>query len=328
VTLPGERPTITVVVPTRDRRETAVPCVAAAIAAARAYERAEVVIVDNGSVDGTYELLRERHAEHARLLRRPDRTIAALRNIGVSCGSGRYLSFIDSDCLVAPDYFHRAIEALAAAKADACGSPYALPDRPHWLERSWHELHAPPCDGVTRYLPAGNLVIARSAFDAVGGFRDDLITGEDAELGRRLTQAGFRLYLARDVRAVHLGNPKTLRQFFVTQLWHGLGWRGTSRGWALDRPTLMALAHALTCLAGLAAAVFMPLPLAGALTMGLGLPWIVPAVTAGFRMQRAGRASNPLAALLLYQLYYLARLCAMLARSPADVGRPARSVSE
>ena len=274
----------------------------------------ELIVVDNGSTDGSWELLRERYGSAATLMREPSATVGRLRNLGAGRSRGRWLSFVDADCVIPGDYFHRAAAVLAAGGADATGSRYALPTDPppRWIERTWHELHWRPGDGYVPYVPAGNFIVSRAAFEAVGGFREALATGEDAELCQRLGAAGYRIYEAQSVVAEHLGNPKTLRAFFRQQVWHGLGQFGTVRRAALDKPVAMTALHGLLTLAGCAGLALGPGPAGARVLAAAVLTAAAPAATVLFRARRRGLPAHPLQALLLYHLYYDARLWAAL----------------
>ena len=54
-------------------------------------------------------------------------TVSALRNHGAELSTGEFIAFIDSDCLIGPDYFEQALPVLRQL-ADATGSEYALED--------------------------------------------------------------------------------------------------------------------------------------------------------------------------------------------------------
>ncbi len=307
---PASRPRFTVVVPAFNAKDTIRRCLDSVLAAIEAWENAELVVVDNGSSDGTYELLLQEYPSHARVLRAPTATVGALRNLGARAGSGTLLSFIDADCLIAPEYYSRAWEALRSSRADATGSGYALPDPSHWIERTWHGLHRQPGGRDVHYLNAGNLVVARAAFEAVGGFDESLITGEDAEFGQRFIRRGFRIHEDPGVSAVHLGNPRSLRAFCRQQWWHGLGMFGTARGPQLDKPLAMTLLHLLLSLGVTGWAVLrQPLGVAAAWSMAAQL--VTPALTVAYRSGQIGRLGRPLQELLLYYLYYWCRVTAL-----------------
>jgi glycosyltransferase involved in cell wall biosynthesis len=287
-------------------------CLDAVCVAIRRHGSGELFVVDNGSSDGSYELLQADYGSVATIRRIHRSTIACKRNLGARLSRGRWLSFIDSDCLIPEDYFERATAVLATRDAHATGCRYALPTipPPRWIEVTWHQLHDRPQDGYVQYLNAGNFVISRAAFEAVAGFDESLETGEDAELGQRLVAAGFRIYESHAVTAVHLGNPKTLHGFFRQQAWHGLGQFATLRRRSIDKPVAMMVLHGLFNAVAVAGLVLGPPAPVARLALAAGLSFLAPLLTVLFRARgRLGPASW-LRALPLYHLYYDARLWA------------------
>jgi hypothetical protein len=85
-------------------------------------------------------------------------------------------------------------------------------------------------DGLRRHTPgvhpvewlgSGNLVIRRSAFEAMGGFDTTLETCEDVDLCQRLIARGGRIVSVEGMVSVHHGDPRTLRAVFLGELWRG-----------------------------------------------------------------------------------------------------------
>jgi glycosyltransferase involved in cell wall biosynthesis len=302
---------ITVVVPVYNAACYLPRTVPAILTAAERRGDVEVVFVDNHSTDGSREYLAELGHPAVRV-RCANGTIAAVRNAGAAERPSRYLSFIDADCLIPPDYFRHAVAAVEKSGAAATGSIYRLPEDPHWLERVWYGMHLTDRPLEMDYFYGGNFFVARAAFEAVGGFDEALVTGEDAELGMRLRAAGYRLFTCPDVSVVHLGNAKTLRHFFRQQVWHSLGMFGTVTARSLDRPTAMLAAHLLLSLAGIALLVSGTWPAPHALAAALTMQAVVPAATVLFRARQTGRIPPPAHALLLYWLYYWARAYGLL----------------
>ncbi|MGH2625325.1 MAG: glycosyltransferase, partial [Anaerolineales bacterium] len=309
---PAARRAIGVVIPALNAAATIRRCLGAALGALDRWRAGggEVTVVDNGSTDGTWEMLTAEYGTRVRLLQDRAATVAGLRNRGARVTSGDLLSFIDADCEIGPEYFIHVSEALDGSGADATGAPYSLPNDPHWIERTWHELHVNDQAGAVRWLYGGNLVLQRAAFDAVGGFDEELVTGEDIDLCERLRGRGFRLHQDPRVKTVHLGNPRSLGAFCRQQLWHGLGAWQSARG--LDKPLVMTVAHGSATVAALTyswSSELSPLTALGLVALAQ-LP--VPAATSAFRIIQTRRFANPVASILLYDLYYWCRLVALL----------------
>ncbi|CAN5897068.1 hypothetical protein BH11GEM2_BH11GEM2_01880 [soil metagenome] len=299
-----------VVVPVRNALGFLPRTVPSVLAAAR-WSSAEVIYVDNGSTDGSAEYLASIAEDCIRVCSLPRGSIAGVRNFGAGQAHGEFLSFLDSDCAIEPDYFEQAVDAIRSSGAAATGFQVDLPPHPNWIEVAWHELHHIRAARNVKYLNSGNFFTRRSAFEGVGGFREDLTTGEDAELGQRYNAAGFTIFASPAVKAVHLGNPQTLPQFYRRMLWHGLGMFGTVSMRRLDRPTAMMLLHFALSGLGLATLFLSGLSLASRVTIAIGLQAAVPIATVMYRQMRTGRRSSLFAGVSLYWLYYWARIQAL-----------------
>jgi GT2 family glycosyltransferase len=109
---------ISVIICTRNRIESLRRCVQALTSVDTAYDW-ELVIVDNGSNDGTSEFLKSlpKRIGRARLktVYEPKRGLAAARNAGVRQSNGKIIAFTDDDCYVAKDYIDVLIDSFAAS---------------------------------------------------------------------------------------------------------------------------------------------------------------------------------------------------------------------
>jgi len=158
---------------------------------------ARIVYVDSGSTDGSLDAARARGAQVVELdLARPF-TAARARNAGraaLGADAPAYLQFLDGDCEIREGWLDTARAFLDAHPQTgvACGRR-----RERFPEAS---VYNRLIDGEwdTPVGPAlacgGDALMRTKAFDQVGGFREDLIAGEEPELCVRLRAQGWQVH--------------------------------------------------------------------------------------------------------------------------------------
>lgn len=300
---------VSIIIPVFNKARYLEACLQSVREAVRAYGDAEVIAVDNGSTDGSREILGRWRDIH--VIDLPGASIAAVRNRGARRARCEYLWFLDCDCVVPRDYLTRLMAVLSATQTDVTGCQVGLPHRPTWVEAVWHRMHVRPGDGDRNYINSGNLVISRQAFEAVGGFDESLVTGEDAEICQRLQDAGFRIFESKQLLVAHLDNAKTTAQFFRKEVWRGLGMFGTVRATSIDRPTAMLLVHLLFLATALAVLTGGAGTLAVRAATAVLLAIAVPALAVVYRALTSGSGYLPVRGIYLYKLYFLARAVAL-----------------
>lgn len=195
----------TVVMAARDTRATIGPAIRSVLAQTRG--DFELVVVDDGSVDGTPAVVRDFLAdERVRLLERPHGGAAAARAAGIAAGTAPLVSLIDSDDLWMPGY----LEAMGAALAADAGASFAYTDAWYLDERSRRVRRVsamgyqrapdpPPATAadlfdalVERNFIFNAVTLRRSAIDAAGPPDARLRSMIDWEWWLRLAAQGHR----------------------------------------------------------------------------------------------------------------------------------------
>jgi len=219
---------ISVVVPCRNARAWLDQALSSLVDAAQHELAVEVVVLDNGSTDGTAEEVERRWGSQVTLLRAPRRTVGALRNLGAAHGGGTILSFVDADCAIAPGYFGIVRELLAETGAAAVGCYYELPPVPTALERAWDRLHSPAQDGPAAMINAGNLAVSRPAFEAVGDLTKYSRPGRTPTFAPGCAPRGFRSGRTGGCA------PGT---WAIPRAWDDLSRRSTGTPWGCSAPS-------------------------------------------------------------------------------------------
>lgn len=210
---------------------------------------ATVRVVDNGSDDGTLEIVARIASMDARLrfIANPDNPgFAVACNQGAADTDAPWLAFVNPDCLAEPDTLARLRDAatgpdpalLGADLVDEDGLRDGAarrrdPDFRAMLAgplRRARDLSLPvshealqPVDAVSGAL----MLMPRTLFDRLGGFDEGYrLHAEDLDLCRRAREAGARVAVANDVRVVHLrGISSRSRPVFVEWQKHRGLWR-------------------------------------------------------------------------------------------------------
>ena len=166
----------------------------------------EVLVVDNGSSDGSPERLAQLSDVHFVGLKSNVGPCAA-RNIAIQRARGRYLFFLDSDAILSKQKLARLVERMEQDATIGVLACRIVNGSTRQLEQ-W--IHSPPaaafqhCEFETySFSTAGALARADALRDA-GPFWDQLfIYAEEVDLSIRILRAGFRIVYYPDVRVYH-----------------------------------------------------------------------------------------------------------------------------
>jgi len=231
-----EIPTVSIIIPAFNSESTIGRCLESIRKLSYPAQKLEIILVDNGSTDGTPSIAGD---YGARVFIRPGIFVSEMRNFGAMQAGGEIYAFIDSDCMVAPDWLNNGLRHLQNPGIGAAGCGYALNTPPCWIEKHWLYMHLTPVSHVN-FLPAGNMLIKKTTFWKIGGFNSQLETGEDSDLCSRLRRDGLQIVSDSGIKNIHLGNPKSLRHFLRKEIWYGKGLAAciSARDWR-DRTFLL-----------------------------------------------------------------------------------------
>jgi len=205
---------LTVIIPTHNRREVLMHTLNALVTQSHPSDRFEVVVVCDGCVDGTYEMLSTLATPfRLRAFAQASSGPAAARNRGVQEAEAPILLFIDDDIIGTPDLIVEHIR-MHIGHDDRAVIGRLLPDPniklPGWTK--WeHRVFDSRYDALERgtllaegvHFYTGNVSVAKAVFNAVGGFNVAYRRAEDIELGYRLQKVGAQFVFNSCAAGIH-----------------------------------------------------------------------------------------------------------------------------
>lgn len=217
---------VTIVVPVYNDAETLAACLTALRWQTMVPESYEVIVVDDGSTDGSADVAT---ASGFRLIRQAHRGAAAARNAGIAAARGDVVLFTDADCEPAPDWVEQMASVLEDTSIVGAKGAYRTRQRgliPRFVQLEYQDrydrtLGQPAIDFVDTYAAA----YRRSVLLEAGGF-DESLPGaavEDVDLSYRLAARGHRLVFNARAIVFHR-HPWTLWRYLRRKVAYGY-WR-------------------------------------------------------------------------------------------------------
>lgn len=223
---PRADPKISVVVPTYNRVDRLVRMLDRL--AAQTVDRTdfEVIVISDGSTDGTDEFLsRSDLPLEVNAVRQPNAGAGAARNRGVAAARADLVLFVDDDVFPAPDLIEQHLSAHQLSHGStghgASGHPNSrvvigpmlTPDdhtMSPWvaweqamLYKQYDAMNNGEYDATPRQFYTGNASLAREVFVESGGFDESLRRAEDVELAYRLADRGIEFHYLDAARGYH-----------------------------------------------------------------------------------------------------------------------------
>ncbi len=167
------------------------------------------IIVVNSSDDRMPDIINQSFPR-VRLIQLEHKTLAAgARNHGASRSRGQYVAFLDSDCVVEPDWLSRLVRSHNDAFCAVGGpienaNPGSIYSRAGYV-MEFNEFYARSGHCGVDHIPSGNLMLRRETFDKSGGFPVDFPFKQEDRLysWRLVKQTGRQLLFCSDIRVKH-----------------------------------------------------------------------------------------------------------------------------
>lgn len=213
---------VSVIVPVRNGAKV-LPALLDALAAQEGGFDVQVIIVDNGSTDGTREVV-EAHPIGAIVASEPKAGSYRARNAGAKVATAPVLAFTDADCRPKPGWLAAGLEAIKHTDLVG-GEVRQVPQEPVTIwERYDATFYLRQEDNVRRGFGAtANLFARRDAFDAVNGFEHDWMSGGDHDFCLRVLATGRTIAFSKEAAVSHVPR-RTAYELWKVSRRNGAGW--------------------------------------------------------------------------------------------------------
>jgi GT2 family glycosyltransferase len=198
------------------------------------YPDYEVIVVNDGSTDGTLAVserqkaLYEADPEGPRMviIDQPNKGLSVARNVGAAAATGEIVAYTDSDCVPDPDWLAFLVYKFVRSGFVAVGGPNFPPPEPDLVPAAVAASPGGPThvllnDEVAEHIPGCNMAFTKKALEEIHGFEPVFAAaGDDVDLCWRLQNRGYAVGFSPAATVWHY-RRNTVKGYLRQQMGYG-----------------------------------------------------------------------------------------------------------
>ena len=204
-----KKPLVSIVIPVYNRRNTVEKAIGSVLD--QTYPNIELLVIDDGSADGTFDILERLSSRRIRIIRQAHKGANAARNLGIRESKGEFIAFQDSDDEWLPDKLERQISYMAENGYEACYCPLSFCESGECREyfpqdyrnKEKYERNLSDILRVHSVIGTPTLVIHKNVIRDVGLFDEEMPRLQDYEYVIRIVQKKKIGYVDEALVKVH-----------------------------------------------------------------------------------------------------------------------------
>lgn len=205
------KPLVSILIPAYNSEEWIAESIRSAIA--QTWPHKEIIVVDDGSRDGTAAVARRFESKQVLVVQQANQGASAARNHALRLAQGQFIQWLDADDILAPDKIEKQVAALATAGVRALLSSGWAPffyrtDRARFVATPlWQDLT--PVEwlirkmGLNLHMQTATWLTSRELAEAAGPWDTSLTTDDDGEYFCRVLLASEGTHFVREARVFY-----------------------------------------------------------------------------------------------------------------------------
>ena len=239
------QPLVSVIIPCYNREHVILRAIESVLK--QTYDNVEVIIVDDGSMDKSYETIKKEYHDDERIIvikQKENRGVAHARNIGINNANGKFIAFLDSDDEWKPEHLRKAITGLESTSIDMFMAMWEIEqdgtlhgietsdDGEAYFSDAIEQLNAKKCGtnyifgkGIFEFsvlerfyfFHINTLVVTKKLLCTCGLFNEHFETSEDTDLILRLLQNSNKLLFSKEYHFIYHQSEDGIYSFLNQQ---------------------------------------------------------------------------------------------------------------